>query len=458
MRRLVEGCRVLSIRQIGFDRQLEIVFARSDAKFRLIAELTGKHSNLILVGDEGTVIAAAHYVSSRQSSRSVLPGKVYQKPPFPPRDPVYKAARLEEAADLEGASPFLLRLAKAQADHIEFLAALEDRLRKCQFEPVAVEGLGVYPVPLEGLGLSGVRAESLSSSLEGHFDDLEKTAELESARSRLLAPLRRVLLAREVALEDLNQARQTARNASRLQLQGELLLAYASQIPEGAKEFETQDYEGNPLTISLDPDLSPLENAQKLFDKAKKSKLRADHVADQFRRIEEDRVQLLGAVRRAEDAQTPVELFDIGAKARERRWLHDAPVVAQSAEEKPFEGHRIRERLGPGGVRVLYGENATSNDYLTLRVARPNDIWMHVRGSTSAHVVILTGNQPDRIGREALEYAGRIAVQNSASKHSSYVPVDYTLKKYVRKPKGAKAGTAFYTHEKTLHISAREGA
>jgi hypothetical protein len=67
-------------------------------------------------------------------------------------------------------------------------------------------------------------------------------------------------------------------------------------------------------------------------------------------------------------------------------------------------------------------------------------------------VVIRTQNRPDRIQREHLEFAARLAVQNSGQKHAKYVPVDYTLKKYVRKPRGAPAGTVSYTHEKTLHI------
>lgn len=100
----------------------------------------------------------------------------------------------------------------------------------------------------------------------------------------------------------------------------------------------------------------------------------------------------------------------------------------------------------------MYGENATSNDYLTTRVAKPNDIWMHVRGSASAHVVVATDNHPERVGRDVLEFAARVAVRNSVAKHSSYVPVDYTLKKHVRKPRGSAAGYAVYTQEKTLHV------
>ena len=112
----------------------------------------------------------------------------------------------------------------------------------------------------------------------------------------------------------------------------------------------------------------------------------------------------------------------------------------------------MRELLGPSGFTILYGENAEANDYLLVRVAKPNDYWLHVRGSASAHAIVVTKNRPEKVSKDVLMYAAKIVVQNSPSKHSKYVPVDYTLRKYVRKPKGATKGTALYTHEKTLHV------
>ena len=116
----------------------------------------------------------------------------------------------------------------------------------------------------------------------------------------------------------------------------------------------------------------------------------------------------------------------------------------------------MRQLLGPRGILVLYGENAEANDYLTLRVAKPNDYWLHVRGHTSAHVIIRTDNQPDRVQPDQLQFAARVALQNSPMKHSGFVSIDYTLKKYVRKPRGAAKGTALYTHEKTLNLQLEE--
>lgn len=125
-------------------------------------------------------------------------------------------------------------------------------------------------------------------------------------------------------------------------------------------------------------------------------------------------------------------------------------------EDRPFEGHRIRELIGPKNVRILYGENAQANDYLTLRVAKPDDWWLHVRGDVSAHVVIPTQRKPDSIPHEALLFAAQIAAKSSPQKHSSMVAVDCALRKYVRKQKGAPAGTVVYTHERTFHVSPRQ--
>ncbi len=467
IRRNLDGGRVLAIRQIGFDRILRFTVGAGGQEFQLIAELTGKHANLILVGPDGRIVAAAHTVGRTKSVRPIIRGGRYEPPPFPPRRPIYEARSLDEFKDGEGASPFLRRLLLAQAGEIRDDEEAEDWAR---LQPVLDElratvnasayapvesAEGVYPISLDALGPGAKPIPGYSLAADRHFARLENESGLLAQRTRLLGNLRRVLLARELALQELEQAADAARNARELQERAELILAYASQIEPGQRTLETPNYEGHPISISLDPELAPAENAQRLFDRAKHAKARAGFVADQIRRLSEDRTGLIGAIRRIEDATDPSVLEDEERRAKDRRWLRIQAPPAAAKEERPYEGHRIRELLGPGGVRVLYGENATSNDYLTQRVAKPNDYWLHVRGASSAHVVVRTDNRPERIGREALEFAARVAVAHSGSKHSGYVSVDYTLRKYVRKPRGAPAGTVTYTHEKTLSVDRR---
>jgi len=216
--------------------------------------------------------------------------------------------------------------------------------------------------------------------------------------------------------------------------------------------LEAWDFAGNPVTIPLLADLSPAENANRLFEKARKAKQGAPSVADQIARLEDDRAAIAELLARLDLAESPADVADLVAEADRRRWLFHQPPPTRTKEERPHQGHAVRELLGPQGYKILYGDNSTSNDYLTLRVAKPNDWWLHVRGGPSAHVVIQTGNQPDRVPREVILFAAQVAVRQSPQKHAGYVPVDYTLKRYVRKPKGAPPGTALYTHEKTIHV------
>lgn len=447
VRRRLDGSRLTSVRQRGCDRIVEMAFSTAEGEFRLVAELMGKHSNLMLLDPDEKVEAALKWVGPSKSRRPILPNHSYEPPPFEPRPPVLKARPSDDLRGFEGASPFFVRLAETVG-----LETLQRAWREQDFFPVYVDGHGAYPVSVAALGFKEVPRESLSQALEQHFAALAAAKGLEQARSSLLGQLRRVRLAREVALGDLAQAADAATRAGAIQEKAQIILAYAASAAPGAKSLQAYDFQGNPVTIPLDPDLTALENANRLFDKAKRAKNAAPTVAAQLTRLGEDLEALEAAIRRAEDAQSVSEIEEVRAEADRHRWLHHQPSPTRTKEERPFQGHAIRELLAPGGWKVLYGEKAEANDYLTLRVGRPNDWWLHVRGGVSAHVIIQTQNQPDRVPKEALVFAAKVAVRHSPSKHSGYVPVDYCLKKYVRRPRGAPAGTVTYSHEKTLHV------
>jgi predicted ribosome quality control (RQC) complex YloA/Tae2 family protein len=450
LRSRLDQARLVAAKQVGFDRILILSFEGPTGEYRLIAELMGKHSNLIFVDESDRILAAAKVVGQSKSSRPVHPGRRYEPPPLEPRPSLLDARPEDELKGREGASPFLVRLIAAIG--AEGLATVARAVREQDYRPVLSPGHGAYPLSVAALGLPEHPRESISIALEQHFSLAIPAHRASQLKQSLITQLERVLLARELALSELRQSVDAAARASRHQLMGELILAYGAALEPGATSLEAHDYEGNPIIIPLDPEKTYLENANTFFDKAKRAKGRLGLVQDQIQRLGRDREEVQTQLERVRSAERLDDLDALREEASRRRWLHSQPLPSAKKEERPYEGHRIRELIGPGGVKVLYGENATSNDYLTLRVAKPDDYWLHVRGSISAHVVIQTQRRPERIGKEALMFAAKVAVQNSPSKHSGYVPVDYTLRKYVRKPKGAPAGTALYTHEKTLHI------
>ena len=436
------GATLVGVEQVGFDRILDLRLTVPGGAFRIVGEFMGKHSNLILVNESGNVVAAAKNVPPTASVRPIQPGKPYSLPPFAPKPSMFEAKDGDDPRNFEGASPFLLKLIG--------LGGLE--VIRQPFRPVHSPGSGAYPISVAPLDLPEVVVSSMSVGLEAHFSEAHREAALERLRLSLINRLERVKFARELAVKDLHRAADDAAMAASFQLRGELILAYGFGLPEGSASLTATDYEGNEIVIELRGDLSPLENAQRYFAKAKKAKTAAPQVREQLERLTKDLSDLEVCLHAAINSDQVADLETLAAEAQRRKWLHAQPSPNMRAEDKPYEGKRVRSLLGPHGYAVLYGENAEANDYLTLRVARPDDLWLHVRGSTSAHVVIQTHKQPNRVPPETLRFAAQVAVQNSSSKHSGYVPVDYTLKKYVRKPRGGKAGTALYTHEKTLHI------
>lgn len=429
LRSRLESARLVHIEQVHGDRLLELGFEAPTGDVIVIAELMGKHSNLILTDESLRILSAAKWVGRSKSSRPIQPGGKYELPP------------VVKPGETGRRSPFLSKL----------LATLDIGVPD-KTSPVLSPGHGAYPVSVASLGLAEFPRSSISIALEQHFDLAIPQAAADLLRSSLVVQLRRNLMAKEVALSDLRQAEEAGGKAASWQRYGELVLAYGATQDTGAGTLQAWDYDGSEVSIRLDPELDFKANANRYFEKAKKAKGSLGIVRDQIARLSKDHLDLGSLIVSVENESMLDRLKQLERQAIERRWINLQTVPAAKKEDRPYEGNRIRELVAPGGYVVLFGENAESNDYLTLRVAKPNDLWLHVRGSQSAHVVIVTKNQPDRVQPETLRYAARIAVLNSPSKHAGYIPVDYTLKKYVRRPKGAAKGTALYSNEKTIHV------
>jgi len=447
LRKWLTDSRLDFIRQRGLDRVLDIGFSTSTGDVQLVVEIMGKHSNMVVVDASRKVLAAAKVVGAGKSKRPIVPGRAYEPPPFDPKPSLLGASEGDDLSAYDGASPFLRSLVAAGLP----LSTAQSAVRERAWRPVYSDGVGAYPLPLDALGVPTVPRDSISQAIEQHFNKLIEADGETVAKTSLLAQLRRVLDARTRALAEVEEALDAATRARSMQEKAELILAYQHQVKSGDRELRTTGYDGSEVVIALNPEKTAVENAQQLFDKAKKAKEGAALVREQKSRLDRDASELRAILARLETAMGLDSILALRAEADRHRWLHHQ-TVARTKEERPYEGHAVRELVSPGGWKVLYGENATSNDYLTTKVARPNDLWFHVRGVTSAHVVLLTQNQPNRVQREDVVFAAKVAVSKSASKHSSYVAVDYTLKKHVRKVKKSAPGFVTYSQEKTLHV------
>jgi predicted ribosome quality control (RQC) complex YloA/Tae2 family protein len=487
LRKHIEGGIVRSMQMLGFDRIVQAEVQTREGVYRLMIELMGKHSNIILVEPTGLVRSALKWVSPRQSEvRPIRAGEPYRLPPTRVeglRNPLMLTdddwrtliAQMGEPRDwqahLEGLSRFTADELEAvyRAQGVEGVVAWAQRLRTGAWQPVLIRdpqthrALGAYPFPSLRYpdGWQHARV-SVNLAWEQAFGERIQHAHTDALRQSLLQNLRRALQARERARTDLQRALHASQDADRWQLYGELILAFGHNLPAGTPTLHALDYtqpDMPEIAIPIDPTKSLAENAERYFHKARRARESRAELHARMQRLADEVSHLRYALLQAEQAADPDALQQLHAQAKAHGWLREAtpPSRAKRAEKDPFEGHKIRAHLSPDGYQVLVGENAAANDYLLTRIAKPNDWWLHVRTGTGAHVIIRAENQPQRVPRRTLEFAARLAARHSADKHARVVEVDYTLRKYVRKPKGAPPGFALYTHEKTLRVEPNAG-
>lgn len=478
LRKHLKGAILVAARQIGFDRVLRLTFRYAETEVCLVLEAMGKHSNLMLLNAEGTVLDAIKRVSSRESRlRPVHPGVPYTPPPTGRRadpaaaTPESVAALLAEAPSaslderLLGAYPLgptalaairrrcdradptcLAEALRAVADPSTYAPAV---LLDARGVPVGVSFLPDDPVPAGG---SRQPAASASEALAAYFAYRIAHEAFEGRRRQYLRALDDAVRFSQRRIREAEEGTEAARAAPNLGREATLLLANLGRIPRGAERITVVDFydpEQHEVTLTLDPAVPAQEQAEKRFKRARKLVDAVPHLERQWEE-EQARLERLQAVRpQVETATTMPELeavaplLDELGLFRERR---PAPVPRRAAESPGVQCRQI------GAFEVLLGRNATENDHLTTRVADPDDIWLHARGITSAHVVIRTGRHPERVPHAVLLEAARLCARHSTAKHSRLVPVDYTLRKYVVKRRGSPPGTVQYTHEKTLHV------
>jgi predicted ribosome quality control (RQC) complex YloA/Tae2 family protein len=308
--------------------------------------------------------------------------------------------------------------------------------------------------------------EALRARIEHAFqDDFRHYVE------RLLRGAERVLTRRVEALEGDKKAAEDRLLDRR---RGEILLTYYKEIPRGASRVELPDpYADSPgsrVRLVLDPSLSPQDNAARLFQKAKKGERGLALVE---RRLADTRNSLTVCteLRRAVQDQPPKEALAsldaffrkaaLNFSARGERQKNrssrssSAPPRAERPEHRSPGAHRsIRPRtfVTSDGWTVWVGRNNTENDLITHRLSQPHDFWFHVVGAPGSHVILRRPTRTAVPKPRTLEEAASIAAYFSKARKLSRVPVMFTERKFVSKPRRSKPGLALATREREIVV------
>jgi predicted ribosome quality control (RQC) complex YloA/Tae2 family protein len=274
------------------------------------------------------------------------------------------------------------------------------------------------------------------------------TQNIETLRAQLAkrVTLERARLAR--LMEKSRASAEHAYRAAEYEMNGSLLLANLYSIEKGATEIVVADYDGNERTITLDPKLSPAANAERYFDRARKTRGAAAQAETQRVRNEAKLVAVTALAERIARAESVEELERIATDSGGTVRMDNEPKEKGTAD-------RFRKFIVAGGHEVYAGKSASNNDELTVRFARPNDYWFHARGSSGSHVVLKWSDPKSKPPREAIRGAASIAAYYSGAKNAKMVPVAYTLKKYVRKPKGSAVGAVVMEREEVVMVEPR---
>lgn len=480
LRKYCEGAIIDRITQVDMERIIHIdIRGRDelgdDRTKRIVLEIMGRHSNLILMDPiSGMIHDGLHHVTPAVSRyRTVLPGRPYLAPPpqdklnplTATQDDFVRCIRLNEGkiakqlvASFAGISPLIAeeivhraRLSTLDALWAAFVSVVQPAQTHDYTPTIVRTETKEYfsAVPLTHVASVDTKTfPTISECLEAFY---HRKAERDAVKQRMHDLLRLVSNERnknEKKIEKLRETKQKAEDARQYQIYGELITANIYQITRGQTEANVINYyeEEAPLvTISLDPALGPAENAQAYFKKYTKAKNSLAVVDSQIAAAEEE-VRYLDGILQQIEAAGLADIEEIREELTEQGYLRArAGKIKKGKPKNPV----LERYTSSEGVAIYVGKNNKQNDYLTNRLAHADDTWLHTKDIPGSHVVI----RGEDFGDATLGEAATLAAYHSKARGSSQVPVDYTLVRHVKKPKGAKPGFVIYEQQKTLFIT-----
>lgn len=494
LRKRIAGGKIVRFEQERLDRVLKISIETYNdlgdlSVFALYCELMGKHSNIILVNEKGVIVDAIKHVGLGMSSvRFVMPGLEYSAPPAQDKQDPSKASAddfsmamcmvgMSIAKALSnaffGLSPAVAaqlvarytdktectQLSEAEREELaERLAAFYADMAQGKEKASAVlnalgETEAVYPFAISGSGIK--LYDSIGEALDSLYinSDRREWAKRHGASARKVLQNNIERCEKKLALyaDALNSEEQM----EKCRLYGELLTANLHSLKSGTDTAAVDNYYADPverIAIPMDRQLTPGENAQRYYKKYQKLKAARDMAIVQREQTLSELNYLEGQLDNLTKCTAENELSELIEELKDQGYIKrdkGGKKKMKLAASKPM--HFVSST----GTDIYVGKNNRQNDELTLRFASPNDIWMHAKNIPGSHVIVKGASEQDTA---TMTEAALLAAYYSRARGSENVAVDYTPRKYVKKPAGAKPGMVIYTTNKTAYVTPSEEA
>ncbi|SFP05678.1 Rqc2 family fibronectin-binding protein [Salibacterium halotolerans] len=481
LRKHIEGGFVREIRQEGMERIVTFVIEGKnelgDTSIKhLVVEIMGKHSNIMLVEAETGIIldSMKHLPPSVNRYRTILPGREYVHPPVQHKEnplaageeTIIKKLDMNEGKldqqlvqHFTGISPQTAKevihrcgIGAGARSIASMFTSMMKQAADENYTPQIIEqgGKEYYAV----LDMTHLEGEQKMFSSTGEMLDRFHSGKAERDRVKQRAydlerMLRNEWQKNKKKIKKLEETEKRAENAHEAQKFGELLTANLHIVKGGEEEVNVMDYydeNGGTITIPLDPQKAPSDNAQAFFRQYNKAKTSLEMSRKQISEARSEMQYLEQLIQQLETA-SPSDIEEIREELSEGGYIKKQPEKKRRKNKpaKPvLETYRSSD-----GAEILVGKNNKQNEYLTSRAAKREDTWLHTKDIPGSHVVIRDSDP----STETLLEAANIAAYFSKARESGSVPVDYTSIKHVWKPNGSKPGFVTYDNQSTVFVT-----
>lgn len=473
LRKHLEGGYIHSITQDETERIIEMVIESKNEigdtiHRKLIIEIMGRHSNLLLIDASTNKIldSLKHLSPSVNSYRTVLPGQPYVAPPAQNKVNAFTASDMDVATffnEPREAKEIIQHFAGFSPLHAnELQQRLAGRFDVAVFRHFLQEiETAAYPTYMESNGktyfsptkLTHIEGEATQYDSLGKLLDRVFFARAERDRVKQQAGDLERWLTNELdklrlKLTKLDQDYERASQLDEFQLYGELLMANLYNFKRGDEWITVENYyNGEQVTIPLSVRKTPIENAQSYYTRYTKAKNALVMIEAQKQKTLEE-IDYLDMLNQQVMQASPSDIEEIREELAEQGYLKARILKRKKKPTKPTPESFVSST----GVRISVGKNNKQNDYLTFKLARKSETWLHTKDIPGSHVVIHDDN-PDE---QTLQEAAILSAYFSKARDSSSVPVDYTEIRHVKKPSGAKPGFVIYFEQKTLYVTPDE--
>ena len=471
LRKHIEGGFIEKVEQLDMERIIQLTINSKneigDPTTRtLIVEIMGRHSNAMLVDEQFKIIdSLKHLPPALNSYRTVMPGQAYITPPAQHKLNPYDATEEELKTIVQGVTEpkqLVQQLAGFSPLHaMELMKRVENGQSVTAFlnemeqaaSPVYLEVNGkayFSPIALTHLAGEVENYETLSALMDRVFFARAERDRVKQQAGDLERWLSNEIDKLTLKLKKLQKDFEQASKLDQFQLYGELLMANIYQFERGMESVTVQNYyseDYEEVTITISPRKTPIDNAQSYFAKYNKAKNALIKIEEQKQKTTDDILYFEMLAQQVQQA-APADIEEIREELAEGGFLR----LRASKKKKKATKPTPEKFISTTGIEISVGKNNKQNDYLTFKVGRKDEIWLHTKDIPGSHVVIHSENPDEQTLREA----ANLSAYFSKARESSSVPVDYTALRHVKKPSGAKPGFVIYFEQKTLYVTPDE--